>query len=927
MTTLADANVEAAPARGNVSRVDLLHALALAKIDWFELPSAGGAGFQWRPEVQERRFSAGDSVVDVSPQRFIAETTERPPLQMPDCWSVTQIENIDADAEPAETLTPTAPVTPLPLATPQQSREAARQFMTSGARAAWPQLRGSLQRALCPARVARRRPVDWSRVSRRSAELRPLLPLPRRQMRRWPANLVLALDRNSPSLAPFVDDMDWLADKLCRLVGHRAVDVRVLGNDPAASYAKWSPDQIQPAAGRWQALHGDALVLISDVGHGAKPRQQLFDAWLRQLAHGGTEITVLGLGPITRASVPAAAQLQSWFAGQKPTAEQREVEQLLSLVAAVGFASDGLLRALAQVVRPGAPPLDLIWAAWNHPDVVAGHRLLWLEPSKSAHYERVLSWLDLDQLVAAAERIRQLNAQVDQNTRHLSALRFGQLAPQTLQDPHCAAAHAAAERYLTHELPVQRQSSESDQATWEQKIKRLISLAHPLVHQRYRRSFARLAQLSEAWRGESNGDAAEWKLIRAGDSLRLLRNDQPWSGAVLADDIRAASNSVVRIRQGDALRWRGLDAADVELFDLSSPSTDLVLELDSVRIWLSRTQRPSWANGWRYDRSGICVKFFSPWGSEVSLSWPNRERNVSSSFGFDEYGLYLDLRIEKATQRLRWIEPGEFLMGSPDDEIDRLPGEGPQHRVQISEGFWLADSACTQAFWRAVVGGRNPGHFSDDMRKPVEQVSWVDVQFFLKRLQQRLPSGSEPVLPTEAQWEFACRAGTQTTFNLGMNITTDQVNYDGSYPYANAAMGECRGRTVPVKSLPPNRWGLYEMHGNVWEWCACDLRAYAESGSSDVSVDPIGSKELKASDLRAVRGGSWRFGARAARSAFRKAYQRDVRYSTLGFRFALKSMSQGRPEGAVSGPEPASKRRDAASTRKRGLFDWARKKP
>jgi formylglycine-generating enzyme required for sulfatase activity len=200
----------------------------------------------------------------------------------------------------------------------------------------------------------------------------------------------------------------------------------------------------------------------------------------------------------------------------------------------------------------------------------------------------------------------------------------------------------------------------------------------------------------------------------------------------------------------------------------------------------------------------------------------------------------------------------------------------------LTQGFWLADTACTQALWLVLVGGSNPSNFTGDLQLPVENVSWADVtEQFLPKLQTLLPAETEAILPTEAQWEYACRAGTATPFSWGNNIHPGLVNYDGDNPYNNGPKGEYRRRTVPVLALPANDWGLYQMHGNVWEWCRDEKRDYAEG----TVVDPTGGI---GDGPRGLRGGSWSNRARRARSAYRDHYVRDYRYPNFGFRIALK---------------------------------------
>lgn len=143
-------------------------------------------------------------------------------------------------------------------------------------------------------------------------------------------------------------------------------------------------------------------------------------------------------------------------------------------------------------------------------------------------------------------------------------------------------------------------------------------------------------------------------------------------------------------------------------------------------------------------------------------------------------------------------------------------------------------------------------------------------------------SGLKAQLPTEAQWEYACCAGTDTPFSFGDNITPEQVNYEGNYPYAGGKKGLYRQKTVPVKSLPANPWGLYEMHGNVWEWCQ-------DAWQEKLPAKPVTDPEGAGGDTgqRVVRGGSWLDEGRYCRSAYRLRLSPDLRFNLLGFRLAL----------------------------------------
>jgi uncharacterized protein (TIGR02996 family) len=241
---------------------------------------------------------------------------------------------------------------------------------------------------------------------------------------------------------------------------------------------------------------------------------------------------------------------------------------------------------------------------------------------------------------------------------------------------------------------------------------------------------------------------------------------------------------------------------------------------------------------------------------------------------------------------LALIPPGAFLMGSPSDEADRRGDEQP-HEVEITRAFWLGVHPVTVgqfgAFARATryrqTDWQDPG-FSQDDRHPVVNVSWRDAGRFCAWL-TKMDSGRVYRLPTEAEWEYSCRGGAPESypFHAGQplhSLSSAQANFHGDFPYGGAAQGPSLRRTTPVGSYPPNGWGLYDMHGNVWEWCADRYRAayYTQSPRQDPPGPPKGSD-------RVIRGGSWGYRGRGCRSANRGRFVPTNRNYYLGFRVAL----------------------------------------
>jgi formylglycine-generating enzyme required for sulfatase activity len=295
-------------------------------------------------------------------------------------------------------------------------------------------------------------------------------------------------------------------------------------------------------------------------------------------------------------------------------------------------------------------------------------------------------------------------------------------------------------------------------------------------------------------------------------------------------------------------------------------------------------------------------------GERPEFPWPGGERTVeivsdveslrlelwqppewASAAGRDEHGLWISFEVGGVEQRLRWIPPGRFQMGSSDSEEGRFEREGPRHWVVLTEGFWLAETQCTQALWEAVMGeGENPSRF-EDPRQPVERVSWEACQEFLDRLSFRIP-GLEVRLPTEAEWEYACRAGTETPYWSGRQ--------GGDLERVAWYRKNSEGRTHPVGEKPANPWGLHDMLGNVYEWCWDVWGPYEPR----VAVDPEGPVH---GAERVLRGGSWSDHARNVRAAYRGWFPPGDRDGYLGFRL---SRGQGRGASVLDGIKRSSER-------------------
>ena len=766
----------------------------------------------------------------------------------------------------------------------------------------WP----ALQRALAS---PRRGPLDVPALVGELSRARSPQRLPRRLLRRWGGEMDVVVDL-AHRLVPYDADYRELLGEVRRRHGQGGLRLWLVDDSPFAARAVAAPGRASPTAAAGPIPlppPATRVLILGDLGllAGDPARAAAWQEFTRRLAeHGALPVAWLPMSP---ALVPAEALRHSELhcldgahglralrarnagtatapvsppvspAGDAPTgaaARHPLLPALLTRLACCVRVEPGLLRALRRLDADTAAEPGLEAIVWSYaPAVAAGSRFCELTPAGVADYRDRFNELAAAEQQEILRRILDAHAWRGRATESAELLIWHAHAkPEAAGDEFVARLGEARDWFARFGAAAETVDCDAagyagdlfdrhggDRA-WIEANSSLLAPIWALAGGDDIPVGLRPADVAAA-RQRAGGDAVArtWWLRQHDDRFVLLpdRGEAApgrWPALTLAGGVVCGLRSDARCRQ----RWIEARAAPLTL-PIAHAAKLSAIDLDSGRrhYRLARLHRPRWAK----------------------------------ELARDSHGLYLDVDLNGVVQRFRWIDPGEFMMGSPDDELEHQGDEGPRHRVCLTAGFWLADTACTQALWGAVMGGKNPSRFQDDARNPVENVSWDDVSDFLQRVAS-LVHGVVAELPTEAESEYACRAGSETPFSFGATITPEQANYNGSYPYAGGEKGEYRQKTVPVKSFAPNRWGLYEMHGNVWEWCVDGKRPYDGSDQEN----PRGPEG--AGEWRVVRGGSWYVVAKWLRSAYRTVRHRDDRHDGRGFRFALRSTSQEEVAGA-----------------------------
>ncbi len=717
----------------------------------------------------------------------------------------------------------------------------------------WPRMLGFLRQhsiVLQPSTAP-----DECKLVRQVASGRFLASIPRRVYRRWPQQLVVLLE-NSEALYPLRLDFRQLAARLRALLGVRlklisleSIEGRLSSDYPALlEDAGLTPEAA--AAARWLLL-SDLGAAEKDSGRQAAWRD--FIIWLNALPLK-TPALALVTAPVSQwwQGLPVWVRAAAWDCGRPlrlcrsklPAAPaERDPARMLAILSMAVTAQPRLLRKLRLLLPAADQDVGCEIAVWNHPHVLRTLPDCFIHPAWKREHQR--SFRQLPQ----ALRKKTLRTIAEDHTGAMAYVRDQERilhnALQAIDEDQTGFLGDAIYTLM------QSKSEVEDRQRLLRWARQVIDSTDPLMIE----ANAQLGALEAALNSQEAGTDEMVRSPRHG-RFEYIFSNRP--------------EQEYQLRQ-QGMGFMAVPAGSSEQVSTGSPLAELRSRDNEILI------DPELQTG--FWRSGIAPDWAHDWGQ-------------------DEFGLWVAFRIESksgesVTQRLRWIEPGSFMMGSPAEEAKREYNE-TLHKVILTQSYWLADTATTQALWAAVTG-ENPSRFKGAER-PVEQVSWEEVTNFITRLNEQLP-GLEMRLPTEAEWEYACRAGTQTPFWFGENITTDQVNFCGDYPYVGERKGEYRQETVDVRALPSNGWGLFQMHGNVWEWCSDWYGKYLVKPVED-------SQGPESGERRVLRGGGWNAGGRYVRSAQRDHNAPGGRDGDIGFRLA-----RGQHGAEPAGP-PAARQRE-----------------
>jgi formylglycine-generating enzyme required for sulfatase activity len=728
--------------------------------------------------------------------------------------------------------------------------------------------------------------LDLNRLSSQLAKGKALKRLPYLPRQVWSQRIQIIVDARL-DLEPYWVDFEFIVDEFKKRLGKEAVSAIRFDEDSMTheqAYFLPYPARSNDSWHRWQEPADDvALLILSDLN--AKHWRYL----IKRLQTRTAPILTLSPSANTPSDVNLCQQLKPnplndsqavrrhpYQKGFKlPELSETKRREIFALLSVLPLIDTALLRRLRKELQWGGSELEHF--IWRHNDV-ANNGLGIYFPKETAESYRQYYPKDTKQFW---QIVNEHHATSFQGLKCLEGVNQYAMHPDKELDDNI-------KHYLYHFAT--RLNNELTNSALQAQAQTIIALTpNRILNTELKPLYHRIA-------ARSHNETQRQQLLNQGYDLYELEKSDPniktqlknwyvvqqgqgqFSVQTNAHSLSIATLSTHSVPVQINSNGKQQPIQDGQVFSLNEAET-VNIETETEQLQLKAIKKPERASRiWR-NSQGIFVNV--DWdGQSYTVPWQVTEHSDwvwCPPFGQDSYGVYTSLSVNNVRQHFRWIEAGSFLMGSPSDEPERYDDE-IQHQVTLTQGYWLADTACTQALWLAVMGN-NPASFQDDLNNPVEQVSWNEVQDFLIKLNQLIPDLNAR-LPSEAEWEYACRAGTTTPFSFGDNITPEQVNYEGNQPYNNGEKGLYRGKTVAVKTLPPNNWGLYEMHGNVWEWCSDCFGGYP----SESVTNPTGATD---GTSRVLRGGSWIFFAGGSRSADRFDYTPVNPTNYIGFRFAL----------------------------------------
>ena len=678
--------------------------------------------------------------------------------------------------------------------------------------------------------------LDVHRAVNLCAEAKPLLALPRRVRMALPSEVVLIIDCR-PQLYTLLNEQILIIQHLHQMLGEslHVVEMRENPNrflDELKNSRSESSKQISATA---------IVLVLSDFDRFTHHNTDVKDdAWIRcigQLLDRGNTVVTLGVG---------VAELESrvgHFGILGDTTTDENINLVMASMVRLHLAKPDRIRSLIKALgMPARMVLATENAIWNHEDRDVELPNQWsFKEGRRKHWKR-----EYDALSVGYQQI--VDREVD---RWRSSLHPGHAGVEYLIDGWAGIGHGPTGDIFDRAMAVGEMGDEGRARfdSWLFAIHSIMQeVAEVYAERTDLRHLLEASQVHAATHGLSQplglqflatDETTQISFHQIGPELHVSTNStraSVWtnSGLCLHQD------SQKQVRHGDQFIGQ-----------------ELLLQSGTHEACLTFFTLPSWATSFARDSAGLVqashqdnVTFtYLPASASRSTGEWKLVTNLlewAKQAGVDEYGLWAEFTVNQVTQRLRWIPPGEFQMGSPEDELERNDNE-ILHHVTLTEGYWLADTTCTQALWEAVMGS-NPSNFKGPDR-PVETVSWKEIKEFIEQLNKKVP-GLQSQLPTEAQWEYAARAGSQSAFWWGSTLSAEQANYDGNLPYADGEKGQYREETVAVKEFEASPWGLYQVHGNVWEWCEDWYGAY----ESDAAVNPRGAES---GEGRVIRGGSW----------------------------------------------------------------------